>query len=599
MSIKKYLEKRDWRVLENSSQEWSYPGLQHFVASETFKRGWSGIYPPTVTSANHDAWIYVHDLGALCPYCGGWNLEDLLENGYGGVKGKIESFPAKRFSTALGHIWNMFYTISGEMAGAQAYSNFDTLLAPYIYNQNLEYEEVEQLMQEFIFNLNVSTRVGMQTPFTNLTFDLTVPKEYANQYPSIAGKPVQKRDGTGSIQYKDLQNEMNMINIAFCKIMTKGDRNGTIFSFPIPTYNITKEFDWDNVPQEIWEMTAKYGVPYFANYVNSDMNPEDARSMCCRLRLSIKEVRARGGIFASNPLTGSIGVVTINLPKIFHSVREIVHTQAGKKELFALIRKYVGIASESLEVKRSFLEEQTMKGLYPYAKYLLRDVFQKNGNYWGSHFSTIGMIGMHEALITAGFDGGLENEKNIPFAASVMEYMKELCEDLTEVTGNLYNLEATPAEGASYSLAQKGKKEGIFTSGESEPFYTNSVHFPVDTSKGIFEVLDGQAILQESFTGGTVVHVFLGEAVNDWKTVKAFVKKVVENYKIPYFTLTPTFSICKNHGHLKGKVPICPSCGEENSVYSRIVGYFRPIVNWNAGKKEEFKLRKVYTGLDK
>lgn len=926
--VQDYLNQEDWRLKENASQSWSNAGLQLYIASELIKNHWKKYFPEEIRKANDEGFIYIHDLGSFTSYCSGWNLEEILQHGYGGVKGKMQSNPPKHFTVALGQASNLFFSMSGEMAGAQAFSNFDTLLAPYVWSDNLQYSEVKQAMQEFIFSLNNPTRVGMQTPFTNLTFDLTVPEKYKNKKINIAGEELNHT-------YGEMQPYMDMINRAFCEVMTKGDANGAIFTFPIPTYNITKEFEWDKVPPEIWQMTAKYGTPYFANYVNSAMSADDSLSMCClthdtalwtkvngritlttlgklydlktedikvlqhgewkacqtikvpyekefyeiilkngakiratdnhehftqdgikstvdlkvgdlipcefgikaptplqedgsggynlgyliglflaegsycgtdiqftigksseylipkiqniisecfackvdaydlgtyynvavhgkivaefmkqyvtgkhtekklisvygmnrtfllgiwngwfagdgktggdevytcsksicdtmsaiasflgfphnirvtdrttvlggkqyesrlytihlckigagakiykyknensdyseelknlayssftviprattfldvqteiveikryrnsgghaycvqmlegdksftlasglvthncRLKLNLADLRKRGnGLFNAHPNTGSIGVVTLNLPRIVH-----YHGLS-----YGAITKYAELAKQALEIKRTVIEEMTELGLYPYARHLLRHAKECSNQYWGNHFSTIGLIGMHEALLEAGQENGIID--NMDTAELIMEHIQGLTYKFQEETGHLYNLEATPAEGCTYTLAKKDKKCGVITSGDKFPYYTNSVHYPVGHEIDMFDAIKGQENIQSMFTGGTVLHLFLGEAIADPMIVKKLVHRVTSESKIPYFSITPTFSVCPEHGYISGEHFKCPTCNSDSDVYSRIVGYFRPVKNWNDGKYEEYFDRKVY-----
>jgi len=541
--VDNYLEDRDWRIRENSNMSYSLQGLNFHVSSSVIARYWlTKIYPEDAGKAHVRGDIHIHDLGILGPYCVGWDLEDLLRRGFGGVPGKISSKPAKHFRTALGQIVNFFYTLQGEAAGAQALSNFDTLLAPFVRYDNLSYKELKQALQEFLFNVNIPTRVGFQTPFSNLTFDLTVSPLYRDRLVIVGGKE-------RAVKYEEFQHEMDMINRAFIELMMEGDANGRIFTFPIPTYNITKDFDWDNpslIP--LWELTGKYGVPYFSNFVNSDMKPEDARSMCCRLRLDNRELRKRGGgLFGANPLTGSIGVVTINLPRIGYISRT-------EGEFFHRLTELMEIAKKALETKRKILERFTEKGLYPYSKVYLEPIKKLKGAYWANHFSTIGLIGVNEAV---------ENFLGIPFfskegkefAKRVLNYMREILQEFQGETGNLYNLEATPAEGASYRLAKKDleyfpdiKIQGT----KDEPYYTNSVHLPVQATDDIFEILEFEDDLQILFTGGTVVHLFIGESIFDPNLVKNLVRKIVTNYRLPYFSITPCFSISPVSGFLPG-----------------------------------------------
>ena len=585
-----YLEKLDWQVNENSNMVYSLQGLNNYVASEISKVYWlHKIYPPEIKKAHLEGDFHIHDLSILSVYCVGWDLADLLRNGFTGVKGKIESKPAKHFRAALGQVVNFMYTLQGESAGAQAFSNFDTLLAPFIRYDKLSYREVKQALQEFLYNMNVSTRVGFQTPFTNVTIDWVVPKTLADQH-IIVGGEYQKET------YSDFQKEMNAFNKAFLELMMEGDASGRVFSFPIPTYNITKDLDWDNpLLDGLWEMTAKYGIPYFSNYINSDLSPDDARSMCCRLRLETKKLEKRGGgLFGAYPLTGSIGVVTINMPKIgFHAKDE--------KEFLEILSNRMDLAKESLEIKRKVLEDFTDKDLYPYTKYYLRGMKERFGQFWKNHFSTIGLVGMNEACLNLlGKDIGSEEGK--AFSERVLDFMRDRLIEYQEETGNNYNLEATPAEGTSYRLARMDKKrnkkiicanEDAYKGG-AEPFYTNSTQLPVNYTDDMFKALDLQDPLQTKYTGGTVFHLFLGERINNIKVVKNLVRKICENYSLPYFTLTPTFSVCPAHGYVSGEHFECPSCGESCEVYSRVVGYLRPVQQWNFGKKEEFKLRQTF-----
>jgi ribonucleoside-triphosphate reductase len=546
--IENYLDRSDWRVNENSNMSFSLQGLNNHIASAVTAKYWlERVYPPEIREAHINCDLHLHDLGLLSAYCVGWDLKDLLIKGFGGVSGKIESRPAKHFRSALGQIVNFFYTLQGESAGAQAFANFDTYLAPFIRYDGLTYDEVKQSLQEFVFNMNIPTRVGFQTPFTNVTMDLNVPSNIASEHIIIGGEPRTE-------VYGEFQKEMNMFNTAFAECMSEGDAKNRIFTFPIPTYNITKDFDWDNEElNEIWEMTAKYGIPYFANFVNSDMDPEDARSMCCRLRLDNRELRKRGGgLFGANPLTGSIGVVTINLPRL-------AFTSADEKEFFARLDELMLIAKNSLEIKRKILENFTENNLYPYTKHYLEDIRARNGRFWINHFSTIGLVGMNEACINL-LNADISTIEGKEFAVSVLDYMRERIMGFQEETGNLYNLEATPAEGVSYRFARHDKKRfpEIKTAGQDEPYYTNSVHLPVSHTDDMFEVLDHQDPLQAKFTGGTVVHLFIGERISDIDTVKLLVRKIADNYSLPYFTISPTFSVCPVHGYIAGEHTHCP-----------------------------------------
>ncbi len=583
--IDSYLGKADWRVRENSNMAYSLQGLNNYISSEVSKVYWlNKIYPAEIREAHDNGALHLHDLGLISVYCVGWDLQDLLRSGFKGVTGKAESLPAKHFRTALGQIVNFFYTLQGEAAGAQAFSNFDTLLAPFIRYDKLGPKEVKQALQEFIFNVNVPTRVGFQTPFTNVTMDLEPPTSLAAEQVIIGGKPKAET-------YAEFQAEMDLFNNAFLEVMTEGDAKGRVFTFPIPTYNISKEFDWEHKGiEKLWEVTAKYGIPYFANFVNSDMSPDDARSMCCRLRLDKRELNKRGGgLFGANPQTGSIGVVTVNMPRIGYLAKD-------ERDFIERLDGLMTVARNSLEIKRKVLEQFTDQNLYPYTKFYLRNVYERYGKYWQNHFSTIGLVGLNEACVNL-FGKDIGTAEGRAFALRVMDFMRARLADYQEQTGNLYNLEATPAEGTTYRLARLDKKlyPEIITAGEGgEPFYSNSTQLPVNYSDDILRVLDLQDEIQTKYTGGTVVHTFVGEAVSDPQSVKAFVRMVCRNYRLPYFTLTPTFSICEEHGYLRGEVHACPQCGKKTEVYSRVVGYIRPIQQWNEGKQHEFSRRKTY-----
>lgn len=581
-----YLGKLDWKVKENSNMGFSLQGLNNYIAAEVSKRYWlNKIYPPEIKAAHDGGDFHIHDLSLISVYCVGWDLADLLLYGFTGARGKISCSPPKHFSTALGQAVNFLFTLQGEAAGAQAFSSFDTLLAPFVKYDNLSYKEVKQAMQTFVFGLNIPTRVGFQTPFTNITMDFTVPKQFKNLPVMIGGK-MQKET------YGEFQNEMDMINRAFLEVMKEGDASGRVFTFPIPTYNVTKDFDWNNKNMDIlWEVTAKYGIPYFANFINSDMDAEDARSMCCRLRIDNRELKKRGGgLFGANPLTGSIGVVTLNLPRI-GKVSE------NEKELFAQIDYLMDLARNSLEIKRDLLEDLTNKGLYPYTSFYLKKIKDQFKKYWINHFSTIGLVGMNEMLLNfIGEDIGTEKGKEL--SEKVLEHMRDRLIEYQKETGNNYNLEATPAEGTSYRLAkidQKVYEDMLFANGKGgkveNPFYTNSTHLPVNYTDDIFEILEKQDNLQTKYTGGTVIHFFIGEQIKDPNTVKNLVKKIATQNKLPYFSITPTFSVCNEHGYLAGEQKICPECGEKCEVYSRVVGYLRPIEQWNDGKRAEYDMR--------
>jgi len=610
--IDSYLGRLDWRVRENSNMAYSLQGLNNYISSEISKVYWlNKIYTPDVRESHISGDFHLHDLGLLSAYCVGWDLRDLLASGFQGASGKAESRPAKHFRAALGQIVNFFYTLQGEAAGAQAFSNIDTLLAPFIRYDHLEYVEVKQALQEFIFNLNVATRVGFQTPFTNVTLDLQPPKLLRDEAAIIGGKPQAET-------YGEFQTEMDMFNAAFLEVLAEGDAKGRVFTFPIPTYNITADFDWDASGLErLWEATAKYGIPYFANFINSEMSPDDARSMCCRLRLDLRALERRGGgLFGANPLTGSIGVVTINMPRLGYLASD-------EADFLTRLDHLMETARTSLETKRKVLEEFTDQGLYPYTKFYLRAVKEQHGHYWHNHFSTIGLVGMNEACLNLlGCDIG--TEEGAAFAGRVLDHMRDRLQEFQKLTGRLYNLEATPAEGTGYRLARLDQKRypdirsaaTALRNGEKlaetaadpsssessassescppEPFYTNSTQLPVYYTDDIFQALDLQDPLQSRYTGGTVQHVFLGEAAPNAEAVKRFVRKVCENYQLPYFTLSPTFSICPTHGYLRGKVHTCPECDGETEIYSRVVGYLRPVKQWNAGKQNEFSQRSTY-----
>ena len=588
--IDKYLENLDWKVNENSNMGYSLQGLNNYVSAEITKTYWlDKIYTSKIGQAHKEGDLHIHDLNLLSVYCVGWDLTDLLQEGFTGVAGKVASKPAKHFRSALGQVVNFFYTLQGEAAGAQAFSDFDTLLAPFIRADKLSYDEVKQAIQEFVFNVNVPTRVGFQTPFTNITLDLECPKHMADN-PVIIGGEMQ--DTT----YGEYQEEMNMLNKALLEVLSEGDANGRVFTFPIPTVNITKDFNWDNpVIESLWEASAKYGIPYFSNFINSDMDPEDARSMCCRLRIDNRQLEYRGGgLFGSNPMTGSVGVVTINLPRLALKSK-------NEKEFFKGLAELMDMAKDSLETKRKVLERLTDANLYPYTKFYLRNIKQRFNQYWKNHFSTIGLIGTNEAALNLlGVDIGTEKGK--AFAEKTLDFMRDRLVEYQKETGNNYNLEATPAEGTTYRLAQLDKASfpdrAHFANGIGAdvkcPFYTNSSHLPVNYTDDLFELMDLQDNLQTKYTGGTVIHFFLGERMDDPQTLKKLVKTICENYKLPYFTFSPSFSICKNHGYIVGEHPECPKCGESTEVYSRVVGFLRPVSQWNKGKQAEFEMREHY-----
>ncbi len=588
--VDQYLDQIDWKVNENSNMSYSLQGLNNYLSSEVSKIYWlNKIYPSEVKNAHVNGDFHIHDLGLLSVYCVGWDLYDLLMNGFLGASGKVESKPARHLRSALGQIVNFFYTLQGEAAGAQAFSNFDTLLAPFIRYDNLTYCDVKQSLQEFLFNINVPTRVGFQTPFTNLTMDLTVPSYYSDQGVVIGGEI---KEST----YKEFQEEMDTFNRAFLEVLLEGDARGRVFTFPIPTYNITRDFNWDNKNLDLlWEITAKYGIPYFANFVRSDMNPEDARSMCCRLRIDNRElIRRGGGLFGSSPLTGSIGVVTINMPRIGYIAKT-------EEMFYTKLRSHMELAKESLEIKRKVLENFTESGLYPYMKFYLRSINKRFDLYWKNHFSTIGLVGMNEACSNF-IDRDITTMEGKLFTLRVLEFMREVLIEFQEETGNNYNLEATPAEGTSYRLALLDRKRfpGIKFANElssgsipENPFYTNSSQLPVGFTDDLFAMLDHQDDIQSQYTGGTVQHLYLGERVHDTRALKKMVRLLCTKYKIPYFSITPTFSVCPSCGYISGEHQKCPECSCNCEIYSRVVGYLRPVNQWNNGKQEEYALRKM------
>jgi len=591
--VDKYIREIDWRVKENANMSYSLQGLNNYVASAVSSKYWMNrIYSKKIRDAHEQGDFHIHDLQSISAYCCGWDLQDLLRQGFTGVSGKVACKPAKHFGSILGQMVNFIYTLQGEVAGAEAFSNFDTLLAPFIRYDKLNYGQVKQEIQSFVFNMNVSTRVGFQTPFSNITLDITPPKTLAKEAVVIGGVPRKET-------YGEFQEEMNMINRAFAEVMMEGDASGRVFTFPIPTYNIGKKFDWnDDRFDPIWKMTAKYGIPYFANFINSDMDPEDARSMCCRLRLDNRELHKRGGgLFGANPLTGSIGVVTINLPRLGY-------VSKNKREFFKKLNELMDLAMQSLEIKRKLIEDLSEKGLYPYSKFYLKGIKERRGQYWANHFSTIGLVGMNEALLNL-IKKDITTKEGQKLAEKILMYMRERIIGYQKETDNLYNLEATPAEGTAYRLARLDKEKYpdiIFANSEAvenngaNPYYTNSSQLPVSFTEDIFEALDIQDKLQTKYTGGTVLHGFLGERINSIETTKKLVRKIAENYALPYFTISPTFSICPVHGYIEGEHYICPKCvvKQKCEVYSRVVGYIRPVQQWNEGKQAEFEDRKEF-----
>lgn len=562
--VDKYIQEIDWKVKENANMAYSLQGLNNYVASVVSAKYWMNkVYTKEIREAHEGGDFHIHDLQLVAAYCCGWDLQDLIRRGFTGVPGKVACKPAKHLGSILGQMVNFIYTLQGEVAGAQAFSNFDTLLAPFVRYDKLSYEKVKQEIQSFVFNMNVSTRVGFQTPFSNITMDIAAPKTLAKEAVVIGGVPQKET-------YGEFQEEMNMINRAFAEVMTEGDASGRIFTFPIPTYNIDKNFNWaDKKFDAIWEMTAKYGIPYFANFVNSDMDPDDARSMCCRLRLDNRELHKRGGgLFGANPLTGSIGVVTINMPRLGYLSKSHAKGRASKKDFFARLDRLMDLAKESLETKRKMVESLTEKGLYPYTKVYLDAIKARRNEYWANHFSTIGLVGMNEALLNL-TGKNITSKSGQKLAEEILLHMRDRIIKYQEETGNMYNLEATPAEGTSYRLARIDRQkyldiifanDSAVKNGGADPYYTNSSQLPVQFTEDIFEALDLQEALQTKYTGGTVLHGFLGERMLDIEATKKLVRKIAENYSLPYFTLTPTFSICPAHGYIAGEHYTCPKC---------------------------------------
>ena len=578
--VDNYLQINDWRVKENSTVTYSVGGLILSNSGAITANYWlSEIYDPEVAEAHRNADLHLHDLSMLTGYCAGWSLKQLIQEGLGGVVGKITSSPASHLSTLCNQMVNFLGIMQNEWAGAQAFSSFDTYLAPFVKVDNLTQKEVKQCIQSFVYGVNTPSRWGTQAPFSNITLDWTVPRDLKDQPAIVGGR---ERDFT----YGDCQKEMDMVNKAFIEIMIEGDANGRGFQYPIPTYSITRDFDWSESENNklLFEMTAKYGTPYFSNYINSDMEPNDVRSMCCRLRLDLRELRKKsGGFFGSGESTGSVGVVTINLPRI-------AYLAENEADFYARLDKLMDIAARSLKTKRTVITKLLNAGLYPYTKRYLGT--------FDNHFSTIGLIGMNEVGLNANWlRKDLTHPETQQFAKDVLNHMRERLSDYQEQYGDLYNLEATPAESTTYRFAKHDKKHypDIITANENgTPYYTNSSHLPVGYTEDIFSALDVQDDLQTLYTSGTVFHAFLGEKLPDWKAAAQLVRKIAENYKLPYYTLSPTYSVCKNHGYLSGEVSTCPECGERTEIYSRITGYYRPVQNWNDGKAQEFKDRKVY-----
>ena len=579
-TIDKYLNISDWRVKENSTVTYSVGGLILSNSGAMTANYWlNEVYDKEIGQAHKNCDIHLHDLSMLTGYCAGWSLKQLIREGLGGVPGKISSTPASHLSTLCNQMVNFLGIMQNEWAGAQAFSSFDTYLAPFVKIDNLSYKEVKQCIQSFVYGVNTPSRWGTQAPFTNITLDWVVPNDLA-ELPAIVGGKDQ------DFKYKDCVKEMAMINKAFIEIMIEGDANGRGFQYPIPTYSITKDFDWSDTENNrlLFEMTTKYGTPYFSNYINSDMEPSDVRSMCCRLRLDLRELRKKsGGYFGSGESTGSVGVVTINMPKIAYLSKD-------EDEFFERLNHMMDIAARSLKIKRETITKLLKAGLYPYTKRYLGG--------FDNHFSTIGLVGMNEACLNAKWiRADMTHKEAQEFTKKVLNHMRERLSDYQEKYGDLYNLEATPAESTAYRLAKHDKERypDIITASEGKtPYYTNSSHLPVGYTADIFEALDIQDDLQTLYTSGTVFHAFLGQKLDDWKATAKLVRTIAENYKLPYYTMSPTYSICKNHGYISGEVYVCPECGEKTEVYSRITGYYRPVQNWNDGKAEEFKDRQVY-----
>ena len=579
--VDSYVKVEDWRVKENSTVTYSVGGLILSNSGAVTANYWlSEIYDEEIANAHRNCDIHIHDLSMLTGYCAGWSLKQLIQEGLGGIPGKITSSPAKHLSVLCNQMVNFLGIMQNEWAGAQAFSSFDTYLAPFVKVDNLSYEEVKKCIESFIYGVNTPSRWGTQSPFSNITLDWTVPNDLAELPAIVGGKEM-------DFKYKDCKKEMDMVNKAFIETMIEGDANGRGFQYPIPTYSITSDFDWSDTENNrlLFEMTSKYGTPYFSNYINSDMEPSDVRSMCCRLRLDLRELRKKsGGFFGSGESTGSVGVVTINLPRI-------AYLSKNEKEFYHRLDYMMDISARSLKIKRGVISKLLDEGLYPYTKRYLGT--------FDNHFSTIGLIGMNEVGLNAKWLGeDLTHEKTQEFAKDVLNHMRERLSDYQEAYGDLYNLEATPAESTTYRLAKYDKKQypGIITAGrEGEtPYYTNSSHLPVGYTSDIFEALDIQDELQTLYTSGTVFHAFLGEKLPDWKAAATLVRKIAQNYKLPYYTISPTYSICKEHGYIAGEHFTCPHCGKEAEVYSRITGYYRPVQNWNDGKTQEYKDRKFY-----
>lgn len=581
-TINEYIQQKDWRVNANANQGFSLGGLILNASGKLTANYWLNfIYSKEVRDAHTDGDFHIHDLDMFTGYCAGWSLRQLLEEGLNGVPGKVESAPPKHLETAVAQMVNFLGTLQNEWAGAQAFSSFDTFLAPFVKKGRLCYKHVKQSIQQFVFNLNVPSRWGTQTPFTNITIDWVCPDDLKDKRPIIGGE---EQDFT----YGECQQEMDLLNRVFIEVMTEGDYRGRVFTFPIPTYNITKNFDWDNENAKmLFTMTAKYGIPYFQNFINSELNPGDVRSMCCRLQLDLRELRSRGGgLFGSAEMTGSIGIVTINMARIGYLSK-------NKEEFFKRLERLMDLAKTSLEIKRKIIESNIEKGLLPFTKRYLPDLH--------NHFSTIGLNGTNECCLNFTGDD-ISTEKGRDFSLEILEYMKNKLADYQEETKHFYNLEATPAEGTTYRFAKEDKARfpGIIQAGtDLAPYYTNSTHLPVGYTDDPFAALQHQDELQKKYTGGTVLHMFLGERIYDWQTCKSFVKKIAYQFHLPYYTITPTFSVCPTHGYITGEVKECTKCNEPCEVWSRVMGYFRPVDQWNKGKKSEYEERKEYVTTKK
>jgi ribonucleoside-triphosphate reductase len=590
--VDEYVNSEDWRVKENSNTSYSFHGLSHHISTKVNAMYWlNKVHNEKIRNAHMNGDFHIHDLGYLTTYCNGWDLKDLLLTGHTGVPGKVSCSPAKHLDSAFAQIFRFLYTLRHESAGAQAISSLDTYLAPFIYYDGLNYDEVKQRIQQFLFNMNLPVDKGFQVPFTNITMDVVPSGELAEENVIIGGE-------IKDYKYKDFQKEMIMFNKAYAEVMVEGDSTGRIFTWPIPTYNITKNFMWDDL-EPVWEMTAKFGIPYFSNFVNSDMDPADVRSMCCRLRIDNRELKKRGGgLFGSNPLTGSIGVVTINMPRIGYLSK-------SKKDFKDRLSVLMDLAKESLLLKREIIEEFTERGLYPYTKFYLRDIKKRFGTYWKNHFNTIGLVGMNEACLNF-MDKDLSTDEGQKFTLEILDFFREKLLEYQKETDQIFNLEASPAEGASYRLAKKDKElyPDIISAinysdsknDELEPYYSNSTQLHVNSTDDLYEAMDWQDEIQCKYTGGTVFHVYLGERIKSFKSVKNLVKKIANNYKMPYFSITPTFSICPEHGYISGEIEKCPKCGNACETYSRVVGYISPVKQWNKAKSVEWEQRKFFKG---